>query len=188
MNLSTAIVQRVKLAFDAPRPDVLSNQVQPMLPMPLHGSYPSGHATQAFAVAMLLTLLTRNDESNQGEVRPDSQLFRMAARVATNRTVAGVHFPSDSASGALLGITLARWIAVRAGVLGAGCPDMNFHAKHWGDKAPGHTRDFYLARLCDVLAGDPCLTIAPHLVNTAHSVVISGVWEMARKEWSDRWS
>ncbi len=34
------------------------------------------------------------------------QLLRQAARVAVNRQVAGVHFPVDSAAGALLGLTL----------------------------------------------------------------------------------
>ena len=188
MNLSTAIVQRIKLGFDAPRPDVLSDQVQPMLPTPLHASYPSGHATQAFAVAMLLTLLTRPAKGKPAEVDPDSQLFRMATRIAVNRTVAGVHFPSDSAAGALLGMTLARWIAVRAGAMPDGCPSMNFKAPLWGDSAPDHSRDFYLARLCDVLSGqDPCLTIGKPVKNPS-STLIEGVWQMASKEWNDRWS
>ena len=55
MDLSTAVVQRIKLISTPPRPNMLSDQVQPMIPTPLHASYPSGHATQAFALAMLLT-------------------------------------------------------------------------------------------------------------------------------------
>ncbi|WP_374634504.1 phosphatase PAP2 family protein [Paracoccus sp. (in: a-proteobacteria)] len=188
MNLSTAIVQRIKLGFDVPRPDTLSDQVQPMLPTPLHASYPSGHATQAFAVAMLLTLLSKPRE-RPGNVEPDSQLFRMATRIAVNRSVAGVHFPSDSAAGALLGITLARWIAVRAGAMPEGCPSMIFDAPLWGDEAPDKSRDFYLARLCEVMPGTSgCLKYARKPVKVPASDLLEGVWKMASDEWSDRWS
>jgi hypothetical protein len=35
--------------------------------------------------------------------------MRLASRVAINRTVAGVHFPVDSAAGQLLGLTLGEY-------------------------------------------------------------------------------
>ncbi len=34
--------------------------------------------------------------------------MRIAARIATNRTVAGVHYPTDSMAGAVLGMTMAE--------------------------------------------------------------------------------
>ena len=37
--------------------------------------------------------------------------MRQAARIAINRTVAGVHFPIDSVVGAILGLELAEFIA-----------------------------------------------------------------------------
>lgn len=37
-------------------------------------------------------------------------LMRLASRIAVNRTVAGVHFPVDSAAGAVLGLTLAEFV------------------------------------------------------------------------------
>ncbi len=42
------------------------------------------------------------------------QLMRQAARIAINRTVAGMHYPVDSAVGQTLGLTLAEYFIVRA--------------------------------------------------------------------------
>ena len=46
------------------------------------------------------------------------QLMRLASRVAINRTVAGVHFPADSAAGCFLGLALGQyfWRRCTAGV------------------------------------------------------------------------
>ena len=41
------------------------------------------------------------------------QLHALASRVAMNRTVAGVHFPIDSVAGAILGLTLGRYLVKR---------------------------------------------------------------------------
>jgi hypothetical protein len=42
-----------------------------------------------------------------------TQHYRLAARIAINRTVAGLHYPIDSAAGAVLGTTLGDYLVAR---------------------------------------------------------------------------
>ena len=58
------------------------------------------------------------------------QLLRLAARIAINRTVAGVHFPIDSVAGALLGLTLGEYFLARV------LPNANsYHPAHFDGTA-----------------------------------------------------
>ena len=43
-------------------------------------------------------------------VAGSAQVYRLAHRIASNRTVAGVHFPVDSGAGALMGCLLGEYI------------------------------------------------------------------------------
>ena len=72
--------------------------------MPLHGSLPSGHATEAFIVVHLLERLLPNGRSYR------DTLQRLAARTSINRTVAGVRFPIDSQAGRMLGQSLGEYL------------------------------------------------------------------------------
>ncbi|MGL5012575.1 MAG: phosphatase PAP2 family protein, partial [Paracoccaceae bacterium] len=110
---------QLKFQCSLPRPYDFASEVQPIIGTPSHSTYPSGHATEAFAfaavlcglrhmaagaadpVAAVLADLTAPDGATRSETLP----FRLAARIADNRTVAGVHFPVDSAHGALLGLS-----------------------------------------------------------------------------------
>ena len=47
-----------------------------------------------------------------------TQLYAQARRVALNRTIAGVHFPVDTAAGHLLGTTLAEYFVHRCKIDG----------------------------------------------------------------------
>ena len=84
--------------------------------------FPSGHATEAFLVAYVLGKLMKplDDRAYPDRSRKTTkdqgwgeQLMRVAARIATNRVVAGVHFPVDSGVGALLGLSLGRYFIAR---------------------------------------------------------------------------
>src|SRR5690606_13703403 len=57
-DLTASVVQRFKLVFSCTRPVEFSPQIQPMIPTPGHGAWPSGHACEAFVAATLLQALS----------------------------------------------------------------------------------------------------------------------------------
>jgi hypothetical protein len=130
------VEMRFKHALACWRPVEYNAQVQPMITTPGHGSFPSGHATQVFAVAHVLTSLLNLKPAHAAVVE---QLTRQAARIATNRVVAGVHFPVDSMAGRMLGVALGEYFVGRctggksfmgrkflaAGIDGAATTDFN---------------------------------------------------------------
>ncbi|MEO8145565.1 MAG: phosphatase PAP2 family protein [Betaproteobacteria bacterium] len=127
------------------RPHQYSPDVQPIITAPGHGSFPSGHSTQAFMLAFLMKELLN--------LPPDTmtQLERQAARIATNRVVAGVHFPIDSVAGRLLGKSLAQYVLARLG-LRKTVANRTFD----GDRASGVKEDIDLnIALQDPDAGNP---------------------------------
>jgi hypothetical protein len=104
IGLAIAIDMRFKHEFACWRPVEFSPQVQPMITTPGHGAYPSGHATEIYTAVTVLKALLPGPHPHT-----DLQLDRLAARIATNRVIAGVHFPVDSAAGRLLGLQLGDY-------------------------------------------------------------------------------
>jgi hypothetical protein len=102
-------VMHYKRHFNRPRPSQLSPSLMPPIAIPGHASYPSGHATEAYLMAYCLahvmppavsTLVTPKPPPTNPPPIPDSSpLLRMAQRIARNREVLGLHYPSDSAAG-----------------------------------------------------------------------------------------
>lgn len=94
-----AISSAGKAAWDRPRPPLLAARIHAAAPLPASGSYPSGHATQAFLWGGLLA-----------EVFPEQRaaLRERAELVAWSRVVAGVHYPTDITAGRLLGDRLVQ--------------------------------------------------------------------------------
>jgi hypothetical protein len=86
----TDFIYVFKARFNRARPSQLSPSLQPMIIVPGHPAYPSGHGFQGRLMALLLA-----------EVRPDAraELIAMGDRIAFNREIAGLHYPSDTKAG-----------------------------------------------------------------------------------------
>lgn len=106
LRLGLHMCMRFKFALACPRPQEYSPNIQPMIPTPGYSAFPSGHATEAYlATHLLLTMFGQPTASPAGE-----QMYRLAERISTNRTIAGLHFPIDHAAGQALGSSLAQWL------------------------------------------------------------------------------
>ena len=187
MDVAGALAQRFKLAFASPRPYFFSPLLQPMIPTPEHGSWPSGHATQAFTVATLLTALIQGE--GPATVAPDSQVFALAARIAANRTVAGVHFPSDSAAGAMLGIAVGNYLAARA-CAGQSRTAGKMDALRFDGAALDSSTDFHIGTVQALLgaggAHPACSFDTPS--NVSPAAMLAALWDAAREEVAAQWS
>ncbi len=99
LNATFSLIAEVKFNFWLGRPAYLCPEIRPVIQMPGHSSFPSGHATQSFMMARFVGyMLFGKDQID---------LRRIAARIANNRSFAGVHYPVDSTAGAVLGDALA---------------------------------------------------------------------------------
>jgi membrane-associated phospholipid phosphatase len=181
LRLANFVEMRIKHALACRRPNELSSQVQPIILTPGHGTFPSGHSTENHMIARILWEL-RGREPVMGE-----QLMREAARIAVNRTVAGVHFPVDTAVGQVLGLTLGRYFIQRA-TGGA----QQFNAWRFdGERYPG-TQDFDFHDFYDSATALEQLNPAidpPYVDRIASqrpevSPVLKWLWDEAAKEWA----
>ena len=108
--LATGWVHMLKPLFDVARPPGLlsGDTIHVIGPAYRYNSFPSGHATTAFALAALCVL---GFELRAWSVVP----ILLALLVAVSRCAVGVHWPMDLLAGALGG-----WIAAVAGLWLAG--------------------------------------------------------------------
>lgn len=84
------VLMTLKQDFDRVRPSHLDPNLSIAINLPRHPAYPSGHATEGQLIAILLSKL---DPVNAAYYQTD------AIRIAENREIAGVHYPSDSEAG-----------------------------------------------------------------------------------------
>jgi undecaprenyl-diphosphatase len=99
----------MKALFDRDRPPLRYPEPDPLVRVPLDGSFPSGHAATSFAGATILAFAFP---------RLAPLLYVLAAAVSFSRVYVGVHYPLDILGGAVLGVFVA--FAVRFLVLGRG--------------------------------------------------------------------
>lgn len=101
-NGTLSMVGKVK--YDRDRPFVVDPTIKPPVHLPGSKSYPSGHASAAYAAARVIATLS-----------PElaKEAYSLAAQVAISRVYAGVHYPTDVVAGALMGTAVAE-AALRA--------------------------------------------------------------------------
>lgn len=92
------ITEFIRFFYDRPRPFEVLEDVRQLVDHTSGGSFPSGHAALAFAVAATVSLYYPKT----------SILFFLAAlSIGGGRIAAGVHWPSDILGGAVVGIVSA---------------------------------------------------------------------------------
>jgi hypothetical protein len=94
------IVLELKKKFKRRRPSQVLKQVEPVIEVPWHSSYPSGHATQATVISEVMGHYF-------SEKKEEFDL--LAKRIGKNREIAGLHYPSDTDAGFVLGKYLSTF-------------------------------------------------------------------------------
>jgi undecaprenyl-diphosphatase len=105
----------LKVWIDRDRPPLQNPDPEPLVELPVTHSFPSGHATVAFACATVLALAVP---------RLRLPLFALAALIAFSRVYVGVHYPFDVLAGAALGVGIATALRMLARALRRSDPQL----------------------------------------------------------------
>ena len=84
------IIIEVKSKYNRVRPYILDKRIKPLITRPEHPSYPSGHATQSYFIAYLMSNKYPHNTK---------KYFYEADKIAINREYAGFHYESDTQFG-----------------------------------------------------------------------------------------
>ena len=120
----------------------------------------------------------KKKQSGNGQASHE-QLQRLAARIAVNRTVAGLHYPVDSAAGRLLGTALAEYLVARAN--GEAVHERGFDSALFIER-DGAPMDFSLHAPMDHASGS-AYTRSPKAQDVPKADLLAWLWEEAVKEW-----
>ena len=97
------VVMCLKHQFKSPRPFQLCPAITPLIDAPMHSSFPAGHSLQSYLISYLLAVPLKNlpqqSFSASNPAGAKGLLFDLAARLADNRVVAGIHYPMDNDAG-----------------------------------------------------------------------------------------
>jgi hypothetical protein len=109
-------------------------------------------------------------------------MLRQAARIATNRVIAGVHFPIDSMVGRMLGVALGEYFLGRCG------ETQNFMGRKFleGGIDAANTTDFNPFSGTQSLAGSAFYAVTSGLPAVPRSDLIKQVWDKAQAEWTNK--
>lgn len=186
--LAAHTVMQVKHHLACRRPDKIGAKVMPMIPTPAHGSFPSAHATEAFAVAEVLKGLIYSVDHYPDRRKRRRLINKLAERIAVNRTVAGLHFPIDTWAGAILGRAVGQLVLAKCGVEAAidayeyraeGESDFFIHDFANDDDDEDDDDKYDKAKRRE--AGAPGVTQTGSF-NICSSGIFAWLWEKARKE------
>lgn len=111
LRVASFLAMHWKDHFNRVRPSRLSPSLMPPIDPPGHAAFPSGHATQAHLLALLLEQVMPPGIVPQN--REHGPLYLMAERIGRNREVLGLHYPSDTKAGKALAAHIAANILLR---------------------------------------------------------------------------
>jgi hypothetical protein len=114
LDAALFVIFGLKQTFACPRPIDFTGQLGPLILTPGHDTWPSGHSSESHLVARLLGELIECDGATSRSKAAFKRLFDAARRIATNREVAGLHFPADTEVGCVLGDALGGYVAALA--------------------------------------------------------------------------
>jgi undecaprenyl-diphosphatase len=109
--LALAVAHGISLLWERPRPYIAHpNDAHLFIPASSDSSFPSDHATAAFAISVSLFLRS---------TRVGLAAIAMAAALAFSRVAVGIHYPSDVVAGAIIGtaVALVLWLPPMRGHL-----------------------------------------------------------------------